>query len=107
MKATMRGIKTLLVVLALIAPLTAARAHELADHDDDGDTIVHPNSWHDLAKTWGWEPGSIICLALSAALYARGLARYWRNGGVGRGVRRWQAACFGAGWLVLFIALVS
>jgi cytochrome c oxidase assembly factor CtaG len=31
----------------------------------------------------------------------------WRAAGVGRGVRRWEAACFALGWLTLVAALVS
>ena len=49
---------------------------------------------------WLW-----ICLALSAALYALGLARLWRRAGSGRGIARWRAASFAAGWLTLLVAL--
>ena len=56
---------------------------------------------------WTWEPGVLIPLAGIAVLYASGLARLWRRAGVGQGIRRWEAACFAAGWLALFAALVS
>lgn len=56
---------------------------------------------------WTWEPGVLISLAGTAVLYASGLARLWRRAGVGQGIRRWEAACFAAGWLALLIALVS
>jgi cytochrome c oxidase assembly factor CtaG len=56
---------------------------------------------------WTWEPGVLIPLAGAAVLYASGLARLWRRAGVGQGIRRWEAGCFAAGWLALFIALVS
>lgn len=57
----------------------------------------------------GWEidPWVIVPLALTAVLYGRGVAALWRRAGIGRGVARWQAACFAAGWLTLFGALVS
>jgi putative membrane protein len=46
-------------------------------------------------------------LALPAGLYALGLFLLWRRAGVGEGIRRWEAACFAAGWLSLCAALVS
>jgi putative membrane protein len=36
-----------------------------------------------------------------------GLGMIWRRAGLGRGIRRWQAICFAAGWLTLFGALCS
>jgi putative membrane protein len=45
-------------------------------------------------------------LAASSMLYAAGVTRLWRKAGVGRGVRRVEAARFAAGWLVLVAALV-
>jgi putative membrane protein len=96
---------TILAMLVLSAPVVCA--HEIDDHDGDHDGVVHPDSWHELARTWGWEPGSIAGLALSAGAYSVGLARYWRSAGVGGGIRKWQAASFAAGWFTLFVALVS
>ncbi|HEX6898404.1 MAG TPA: cytochrome c oxidase assembly protein [Thermoanaerobaculia bacterium] len=46
-------------------------------------------------------------LAFPAGLYALGLFLLWRRAGVGQGIRRWEAACFAAGWLSLLAALVS
>ena len=43
----------------------------------------------------------------SGLLYLGGLAVLWARAGIGHGIRSWQAAAFGAGWLVLTIALVS
>ena len=60
-----------------------------------------------LWTTWSWEPGIIVSLALSAWLYTRGVRALWRGSVVGRGVRRWQASAFAAGWLALVVALVS
>jgi cytochrome c oxidase assembly factor CtaG len=59
-----------------------------------------PLAPHDLWTAWRFEPGTVIPLALSAALYARG-AR------LRRGVRRSEMACFWAGWLMLALSLVS
>jgi cytochrome c oxidase assembly factor CtaG len=66
-----------------------------------------PHNWHDLWRTWGWEPLVLISLALSAFLYVRGVRSLWRESSKGRGVRRWEAACFAGGWFALFVALVS
>lgn len=55
---------------------------------------------------WHLDPLILLGLVLSGGLYARGLARLWRRG-VGRGVRRWQAAAFAAGLAVLAFALLS
>jgi cytochrome c oxidase assembly factor CtaG len=61
---------------------------------------------HDVWSAWTFEPLVVIALALSGCLYAIGLKRLWvRESGVG--IRRWEAAAFGTGWLCLTIALVS
>jgi putative membrane protein len=62
---------------------------------------------HDLWTAWSVEPFVLILLALSGAAYLYGLRALWRNAGQGRGVRRWEAAAFAAGWLTLVLALVS
>lgn len=66
-----------------------------------------PHNWHDLWRTWSWEPLVLLSLAISLLLYVRGVRLLWREASRGRGVRRWEAACFAGGWLALFIALVS
>jgi putative membrane protein len=55
---------------------------------------------------WSLEPGVVAPLALSAVLYARG-AFELRRRGRGRSLRRWEVASFGAGWLVVALALLS
>jgi cytochrome c oxidase assembly factor CtaG len=106
---------TLAALLWLCAPATLL-AHGGSHHyDDDAPTTSAsradaddlPHNVHDLWRTWGLEPLSIAGLALSAWLYARGLRRLWRDAGVGRGVRRWEATCYAVGWFALFVALVS
>jgi len=53
------------------------------------------------------DPLAVFLLGLSAWLYARGLAEVWRRAGGRKGLRGWEAACFGAGWLTLAIAVAS
>ncbi len=66
-----------------------------------------PHNWHDLWRSWAWEPAVLVSLALSAFLYWRGVRLLWREASAGRGIKRWEAACFAGGWLALFVALVS
>lgn len=75
-------------------------------------SLLHVNAPlapHDLwtADAWSPEPTVLFALLVSAWLYARGTAAVWRRGGPGRGIRYWQVACFAAGLLALFLALVS
>jgi putative membrane protein len=65
-----------------------------------------PLAPHDLASAWSFEPGIVLPVAAAALLYGRGLRALWR-GKPGRGVRRWEAGAFLAGWLSLALALVS
>ncbi|HKH46412.1 MAG TPA: cytochrome c oxidase assembly protein [Thermoanaerobaculia bacterium] len=53
------------------------------------------------------DPLAVFLLGLAAWLYARGLAEVWRRAGGRKGLRGWEAACFGAGWITLAIAMVS
>ena len=59
------------------------------------------------ASQWEFEPLVVVPLAVTAILYAVGLARVWRRAGVGRGISGWSALSFAAGWLTLVAALVS
>ena len=70
-----------------------------------GDIGGKPQDFHELLRTWAWEPYVWFALALTAWLYVRGIRKMWA-GRVG-GVRRWEAACYAAGWFSLFVALVS
>lgn len=62
---------------------------------------------HDLWAAWSLDPLVLAALFAGGWLYARGVERMWRRAGAGRGVRRWQAGCFAAGWAALLLALVS
>lgn len=66
-----------------------------------------PPEPHDLPGAWSFEPAVLLGLALLGWAYGRGVAAVWGRAGVGRGVRRWQAAAFAAGLAALFVALVS
>jgi len=61
----------------------------------------------ELLGRWSWDPLVWIGLLLSGWLYTRGLDRLWLRAGADRGIRRWEAASFAAGWLALAVALVS
>jgi cytochrome c oxidase assembly factor CtaG len=50
---------------------------------------------------------AVFLLGLAAWFYARGLAEIWRRAGGRKGLRTWEAACFGAGWLTLALAVAS
>src|SRR6185312_9195081 len=69
-----------------------------------GSAIVGPGA---VWSAWQWTPSVAVALALCAAWYALGVRALWRRAGVGHGVRRRQAASFGAGILTLAIALLS
>ena len=99
-------IRSIIFALLVLGAFAAQHAAAHSAPDDDG-SPAGPRNWHELWRTWGWEPLSIISLALSAALYIIGLRRIWGASRVGGGVRRWEALCFGIGWISLFIALVS
>lgn len=62
---------------------------------------------HDLWTAWSLDPAVVAPLLAGGWLYARGVERVWRRSGTGRGVRRWQAGCFAAGWITLLLAMVS
>jgi putative membrane protein len=70
-----------------------------------------PHTWHELGRTWSFEPTVVGLLVLSGWLYWRGVRRLWREPGseAGRrlGVRAWEAWCYAGGWFALFVALVS
>jgi len=56
---------------------------------------------------WTWSPLVVALLVASGVLYARGVRRLWSRLGRGGGLRWWELASFGAGWLALWAALVS
>jgi putative membrane protein len=67
------------------------------------DAGVATTSWW----TWNLAPWLLALMLLSAAGYAIGVHRLWRNAGRGRGIAATQAGAFALGWLALAAALVS
>jgi putative membrane protein len=94
--STFRGSKALIAATLIVGMATPVLAHE-----------GKPHNWHELWRTWSFEPLVVISLLATAILFAVGLRQLWRESGVGKGIRVWEAAAFGAGWFVLFVALVS
>lgn len=90
------GAVSLLVVGGLVAGAAPALAHA---HGADVAAM------HTLQ--WRAEPWLLLLLAVSLILYAAGVRRLWLQAGTGRGIGRWQAASFAAGWLTLAGALVG
>jgi putative membrane protein len=66
-----------------------------------------PRNLPELARAWTFDPGVVVALAISLALYLRGAARLWKACPVGRGLRMIEFWSFLAGWLTLVVALVS
>lgn len=68
-------------------------------------------SAHGLASAalgeWDLSPPVMLPLLVTVVLYAAGLLRLWPRAGVGKGISRWAATSFVAGWLTLVISLVS
>ena len=83
---------------ALPLPLLALAA-DAAAHG----TLSAPDPW----RAWGgpWWVG--LLLALTALLAARGAWSLWRRANAGAGVRRWEAASFAGGWMVLALTMLS
>jgi putative membrane protein len=88
------------VKVALALALLAAGATPASAHGGAADYLGS-------AETWTTAPSITVPLFLAGLLYWIGTIRVWRRAGHGRGVRRWEVACFWAGWLALALALVS
>ena len=103
------GARALLIgcaaLLLTLVDAQDAMAHAARRHTDQPG-VIGPRGWDELWRTWELEPGVVIPLALSALLYGCGVWHMWRSAGVGRGIRKWEAASFAAGWLTLIVALV-
>ncbi len=79
---------------SFVAPLRLCARPILGFHEGQ------PHNWHDLARTWSFEPLAVISLIVAAILFVTGLRRC-------RSLRTWESLCFAVGWLALFAALVS
>ncbi|MFN2532583.1 MAG: hypothetical protein ABR555_14930, partial [Pyrinomonadaceae bacterium] len=60
-----------------------------------------PHNWHDLWRTWSFEPVVVVSLAFTGFLFLKGIHQLWNESGRGRGIRRWEVAAFAGGWLAL------
>jgi putative membrane protein len=74
--------------------------------------MSHPGAPHLPAFStwigwWTWDPLVLAGLAVGVALYTRGAVRLWREAGAGHGLAPWRAAAYGAGLVVVAIALLS
>jgi cytochrome c oxidase assembly factor CtaG/cytochrome c2 len=56
---------------------------------------------------WDLQPLVVVPLLATLAIYALGLTRLWTRAGTGRGISRWEASSFAAGWLTTVVAVVS
>jgi putative membrane protein len=74
----------------------------LAFAHDGADAPASPS----LLSAWTLDPLVLVPLFLAAWLYWEGVRGTWQRSGNGRGVARWQAASFAAGFAALFLALV-
>jgi putative membrane protein len=92
------------VARVLAAALAAVLSTAVQAHVADDAAAVHASTW---PLPWSFEPWVLACLAVSAGLYATGVARLWRHAGIGRGIGTLAVTAFAAGWWVLGVALVS
>src|SRR5262249_47245186 len=91
----------LFTFMFLAAATNSMTAFALFSH---GGRLIHP---HDLWHAWRLESGVIAGLTLSAFLYFRGAFTMRKQSLAEGGIRGIEAACFAAGWLAVFVALVS
>jgi cytochrome c oxidase assembly factor CtaG len=56
---------------------------------------------------WKVDPIAASFLVTMLAIYATGTIKVWRNAGIGRGIRRWEALLFAVGWTILALAVLS
>ena len=74
-----------LLLALLVAPgirVTRAHAHPGEAHaieESGAPSREAPRNWHELARAWEFDPGVVIPLLLTGALYVRGV---WGGGGL-------------------------
>ena len=90
-----RFLKTLLLLLAVLN-LSLITASPARAHGGTSGDLWHHWAWQDLA----W-------LLLIGGVYSLGLRSLWRRAGIGSGISLGRAAAFGAGMIILFLAIVS
>ena len=85
----------------LLALLACCGAPAVLAHDVPG---LHP---HGLWQAWSREAWLWLLWLLPGLLAFCGMARLWRQAGVGAGIGVGAAACFTTGWLALGLSLLS
>ncbi len=93
-------VKSAGVIASCIALHSLAFAHPEAPHE----ALPTPQTW---TSAWSWEPGIVIPIVLTAALYIIGVVRIRSRNSDTPAIRNWQIACFAAGWFTLVLALDS
>ncbi len=84
-------------LIAALIGLLAAPAQALA----------HGSAGHETGPAWTFDVWIVTPLLISGVMYVAGATALWRRAGAGRGIQPWEAAAYGAGWLMLAAALVS
>jgi cytochrome c oxidase assembly factor CtaG len=87
--------------IAIAAVLTSAAIPALG-HEEEA-----PQNFHELIRDWEFDPLVVLGLFISGWFYWRGTRRLWKTLGTGRGIRKWEAGSFWAGWFSLVAALIS
>jgi putative membrane protein len=68
-----------------------------------GESAIPGFGWN----AWNFEPWVLICLALSAGMFAAGFWRLWPKAGTGRRALARKTFVYTGGWLFVAVALVS
>ena len=68
---------------------------------------ARPASPGQVASAWTLDWGVVVSSIAAGMVYFMGVDALWNRAGKGRGIRRWEAACFVAGLLTLALALIS
>lgn len=106
---TRAAIYTIVLPTLIVVIASSAGAHIDAPADAFANLYqdANPHGWADLWRRWTLDPGVLVSVGATGALYALGLFRLWRTTHVGSGISRLHAWCFAGGWLSLVVALVS
>ncbi len=66
-----------------------------------------PHGLRELPYSWAFDPLVIFSLLVTGGLYLLGVRNLWASAGKDRGIKRWEAFAYAAGWFTLVVALVS
>jgi putative membrane protein len=96
MKTRFKMIGLILTLLFLLFANQTAAAH-------DGE----PPAPHDLWGAWNWDPILVLSLVLCGWVYAAGLQKLGQRPRHSHSIISWRSISFAAGWITLFVALIS